>query len=265
MEVIVRLILLILGLLAAPASEGPDEKTFLAAVSDLDAKAVHSMLAGDPSLSRAKRANGTSAVTAALFAIPNGKTFSDAATNEVLKEILAHRPPLDPFETAALGTPEEVKTILRNDPDAIRKRSRSGWTMLHMAAFAGNVATADVLIQSGAAIDVRAESRFRNTPLQAALLPGQYATAKLLLEHGADALVRQSKGFTPMHEAALLGRTDLLELLLAHGAEINSMADDGKTPLAEAIRGKHEATAAWMRAKGAKLEPAPDEDEKPKK
>jgi uncharacterized protein len=265
MEVIMRLILLILGLLAAPVSAAPDEKAFLAAVSELDAKAVHAMLAEDPSLARATRPNGTSAVTAALFAIPNGETFHDATTNEVLKEILAQKPPLDAFETAALGSAEQVETILRKDPDAIRKRSRFGWTMLHMAAFAGNLPVTDLLIRNGAAIEVRAESRFRNTPLQTAMLAGQYATAKLLLEHGADPLVRQSKGFTPMHEAALLGRTDLLELLLAHGAEINSMSDSGITPLAEAIRGNHEAAVAWMRAKGAKVEATPDEAEKPKK
>jgi len=130
-------------------------------------------------------------------------------------------------------------------------------------AFGGNVATTELLLKKGAAIDARAGSQFRNTPLQTALLSNQYATAKVLLEHGADALVRQSKGFTPMHEGALSGRIDIIQLLLDHGAEINSVADNGQTPLAEAMRGKHEEVVAWMKTKGAVVGIQPfDEDGK---
>src|SRR6185436_11236310 len=107
--------------------------------------------------------------------------------------------------------------------------------------------------RKGANIEARAKSKFRNTPLQTAMLTGSYATAKILLDHGADPLIRQAHGFTPMHEAALLGRQDLVQLLLDHGAELNSRSDSGLTPLTDAIRGKHDALAAWMKAKGAQL------------
>jgi len=225
------------------------EDDFLKAISTGDVATVKSMLARDPALANAKNAKGTSAVISTLF-INQGKGFLDPAKNEILQAILAQKPHLDLFETAALGTAAQLDAML-TDADAVKSRNHFGWTLLHLSAFGGNVATTELLLKKGAAIDARAGSKFRNTPLQAALLSNQYATAKILLEHGADALVRQSKGFTPMHEGALSGRIDILQLLLDHGAEINSVADNGQTPLAEAIRGRHDDVVAWMKTKGA--------------
>jgi ankyrin repeat protein len=234
-----------------------DAADFLKAVAGGDAVTVKSMLARDPALANARSPKGTGAVTIALF-INSGEGFTDPAKNEVLQALLPYAK-LDLFETAALGAALQLEAML-TDPASLTRRTSFGWTLLHMAAFGGNAATAELLIGKGAAIDTRAGSKFRNTPLQAALLSGQYATAKILLDHGADVLVRQSKGFTPMHEASLLGRNDLVQLLLDHGAEINSVADNGETPLAEAMRGKHDELAAWMKAKGAVLGVQPDDE-----
>src|SRR4051794_2971573 len=235
---------------------------FLKAVNSGDLATVQSMLARDPALANAKNAKGTSAVISALF-INKGERFLDPAKNEILQAILAQKPHLDIFETAALGTAAQLDAML-TEAGAINRPNHFGWTLLHLSAFGGNVATTELLLKKGAAIDVRAGSKFRNTPLQTALLSNQYATAKILLDHGADALVRQSKGFTPMHEGAISGRIDILQLLLDHGAEINSVADNGQTPLAEAIRGKHDDVVAWMKTKGAVVGIQAIEEEKKK-
>jgi uncharacterized protein len=236
------------------------EQTFLAAVKDRDADTVRSMLAAQPSLAMTKNEKGNSAVTLALFALKKGEeSFPDPATNATLQAILERKPQLDIFETAAVGTPQQLETMLRADPDTL-KRMKNGWTLLHLAAYGGNTANTELLIRRGADINARAKSRFRNTPLQAALLSGQYATAKILLESGADALVRQAEGITPMHEAAQLGRADIVELLLANGAEINSIDDVGRTPLAFAVKAKHDDLVAMMKAKGARLEAAKPEE-----
>jgi uncharacterized protein len=238
----------LLIIVALPSSAG-DAADFLKAVAGGDLPAVQAMLAREPALANAHSPRGTGAVTIALF-INKGEGFFDPAKNEVLRAILARKPQLDLFETAALGTAAELDAMLA-DAAAVNRRTTFGWTPLHMAAFGGNVGTTELLIRKGATIEARAESKFRNTPLQTALLSGQYATAKILLDHGADALVRQSRGSTPMHEAALLGRQDLVQLLLDHGAEINSVSDNGQTPLAEAMRGKHDELATWLKSKGA--------------
>ena len=240
------------------------QESFFKAIAERDADSVRTMLAADPSLANAKNAKGTSAVINALFAIRKGEeAFPEPSTNATLQAVLAARPQLDVYETAAVGTTPQLEAMLGNDAEALKRPNAFGWTLLHLAAYGGNVGTTDLLIRKGADVNVRALSKFRNTPLQTALLTGQYATAKLLLEHGADVLVRQAKGFTPMHEAALLGRADLVELLLTHGAEINSMADNGHTPLAEAIRGHHDDLAAILKSKGATLAPTPNEEDAP--
>ena len=198
-----------------------------------------------------------SEVIKALFK-NDGEGFFDPAKNEALKKVLATNPKLDIYETAALGTSEALEKMLRDDPEALKRPNAFGWTLLHLAAFGGNVPNTELLLRKGAEVNVRAKTKFRNTPLQTALLSGQYATSKLLLEHGADVLVRQALGFTPMHEAAVLGRVDLVNLLLEHGAELNSRSDSGRTPLSDAIRRKHDELAAMLRAKGAKTEETAD-------
>jgi len=200
-----------------------------------------------------------SAIVSALF-VNDGEGFTRVKENAKLQALLAQNPKLDLFETAALGTTQQLEAMMKDDPSAVAKMTPFGWTPLHLAAFAGNAANTELLIRKGANIESRAKSKFRNTPLQTALLTGEYETAKILLDHGADPLVRQSLGFTPMHEAAFSGRQDLVQLLLDHGAELNSRSDSGKTPLAEALRGKHEELASWLKTKGAVVEPVADKE-----
>jgi uncharacterized protein len=226
---------------------------FFQAIRQRDVATVRAMLAADPSLASAKSPKaGTSAVIAALFSIPEGgEDFIDAQHNEVLHEILARNPPLDLFETAAVGDAKQLAAMLARDPAAIRSR-KFGWTLLHLAAFTGNMPNLRLLLERGAEVNVRAESKFRNTPLQAAILTGQYDAAKLLLEHGADAMVRQAEGESPLHEAASQGRADILQLLLDHGAEVNARMDSGETALQFALKNKHPEAAKLLESRGGK-------------
>ena len=238
-----------------------DTKTFLKAVQSRDIPAIQTMLAEDPTLVNAHTTRGSSVVTLAMFSIPKGEeSFQNPPDNEVLQAILAHHPKLDNFDVAALGTPQQLGAILKSDPAALMRLSPAGWTLLHTAAFAGNVPNTELLIAKGADVNKRAQSKFLNTPLMAALLSNQAATTKILLEHGADVLVRDASGFTPMHEAAVAGRQDLVQLLLDHGAQLNSVADNGKTPLAEAMRMKYEPLIVWLKAKGAVEAAIPDNE-----
>jgi ankyrin repeat protein len=214
---------------------------FVKAVSARDLTTVQSMLQADPSLASAQSSHGISATLVAMFAIPKGdEGFLDPKSNDVLQAVLARKPKFGLYETAAFGSTGQLEALLQEDPKRVGERNSFGWTPLHIAAFAGNVANTQLLIDRGADVNSRAKSKFRNTPLQTALLSGQYATAKLLLDHGADALVRQAEGITPMHEAAQSGREDLVKLLLSYGAESTSRADDGSTPLDLAKKAKRD-------------------------
>ncbi len=221
---------------------------FFHAIRSNDAATVRSMLEKDPSLVNARSPKGASAVIAALFII-DGETFFDPKKNEVLQLVMARHPKLGLDETAALGTAGELASMLRNDPGAVSRFNPFGWTLLHIAAFAGNAGTTRLLINLGAPIDVRAKTRFLNTPLLASLLSGQFETAKLLIEHGADVRIRDAEGFTPLHEAAILGRDDLVDLLLTNGAPVAAKADNGETVDVSASRQHHDQMAAMLKAK----------------
>lgn len=238
---IVRMCMLIVSLLFSLSED------FVKAVSARDIATVRSMLQSDPTLADAQNSRGVSVTLMAMFAIPKGtEVFLDPKSNELLQTVLARKPKFGLYETAAFGTPEQLDVLLKEDPKRVAERTPFGWTPLHIAAFAGNAANTQLLIDRGADVNSRAKSKFRNTPLQTALLSGQYATAKLLLDHGADALVRQAEGFTPLHEAAESGREDLVKLLISYGAEITSRADDGTTPLDVAKKAKHDNLVALL-------------------
>lgn len=190
-----------------------------------------------------------SPVTRALFA-NHGDAFTPPQQNETLQSLLATHPKLDFYETCALGTAEQVSTMLRADPGLATAFSPVGWTPLHYAAFGGNQPVLALLLSKGASVNERGRNRFRNSPLAAAVLTRQIEAAKLLIAHGADVNTRQAGGFAPLQEAALLGDRELIDLLLASGAEINARANDGRNAVSEAERGKHPQIAAYLRERG---------------
>jgi hypothetical protein len=251
---LIGLILAFFALPVVPQEVSPTE-AFLKTVRNRDVDAVRSALAADPSLADAKSTRGNSATLVALTVVgPNDEGISGfypPKANAVLQAILARKPRFELVETAALGNGRELEAMLRATPNAVSQYDRTGWTLLHIAAFAGNVETTRLLIGKGADVNARARSKWRNTPLQTAVLTGAYETAKLLLENGADPLVRQAQGVAPMHEAARHARADLVQLLLDHGAELNSRMDDGKTPLAWAIESHRDQLVALLKSKGA--------------
>jgi hypothetical protein len=184
---------------------------FLAAVRAGDAATVQQMLGREPALIGARSERGTPALKVALFRLQaNREDFYAPAQNSTLQALLAVHPALDPFETAAVGDPAALAALLAADPTLMTRVHASGWTVLHFAAFGGNVGAVRLLLDHGAAIEQLAANKFANTPLHVALLTGDYATTQLLIERGANLEARYEGGTTPLHLAASLGRVDLL-------------------------------------------------------
>ena len=164
-------------------------------------------------------------------------------------ELLAEEPTLDIFEAAALGHTERVGELLDAEAGLVSAWADDGFTPLHLAAFFRHPATARLLVERGALVDVVARNEeLRVTPLQSAAAAGETETAALLLERGADPNVRQRGGFTALHAAAQNGNAQLLELLLAHGADPALAADDGRTAADFAREGGHVDLAARLSA-----------------
>ena len=235
---------------AAAADATPEEQLF-AAIRGARADEVKRLLDATPPLAAARTAKGMSVVTVALF-LQNGEVFVQPAKNVVLAEVLRHGAPVDRFEAAAVGDAARVAKELDTDAGYLTAESSFGWAPIHFAAFAGNVEVAKLLLDRGAGINRRANTKFLNTPLQVALLTAQEKMAELLVARGADVRIEQAEGFTALHEAAQIGSETVVKLLLDAGANPSARAKDGRTPLGIARKERHEAVARLLESRGAR-------------
>lgn len=193
--------------------------TLLAAIRERDASAVRAVLDADSSLFATTGPGGESLVLYARYV---------GALD--LVAVLQHTRTLDAHEAAALGDVDALRSALDADADTVNRHSNDGWTPLHLAAFFGHDAIADVLIARGAPLDMLSTNATRNTPLHAALAGATSAAlVARLVDAGADVTARGETGITPLHVAASRGNAALCVLLIAHGADVSARMDDGAT------------------------------------
>src|SRR5262249_47526821 len=227
------LMLMSVALPVAAAAKPEEVEQFFTGIRENRVADVKRMLDANPSLA-ARTARGLPAPPGALFVGRARGGFGPPQKNAILPELTAHGAPIDRFEAAALSGRVRVGKEIDADPGYLTAESSFGWAPIHFAAYAGNLEVAKLLLDHGADIDRRANTKFRNTPLQVSLLTGQEEMAALLVARGADVRIEQAEGFTALHEAAQIGSEKLIALFLDHGADPNARGQDGRTPLAMA-------------------------------
>jgi len=140
-----------------------------------------------------------------------------------------------------------TQAAARNDVVALRQLLAAGheadeggdsWTALIWASRTGSIDALNVLLDSGADINLPGSTGddWDATPLQHAILQRQPAAVRVLLDRGADMNRDAGSGsLTPLVLAA--GDTDpsILKLLLAHGADPAVEDESGATPLSRAV------------------------------
>ena len=144
----------------------------------------------------------------------------------------------------------ELKISLEEEPDLGNSLDKNGFTLLHHAAYSGNLDAVQLLVKKGADINAKAKG-CAWTPFFLASLRGHRKILEWLINTGALTDVRDSKGRLPIHIAARHGNKKLVELLLQHGARIHSEDAAGMTPLhMTALCGRQDATS-FLISKGA--------------
>jgi len=211
------------------------------AIRAQDLAQVEKSLTDDPSLAAKTDDKGVSPVSLAMGA-RRGEGFVPRKENRVLDALLRRNPPLSPFETAGLGTADQVRALAK-DPGYVRSVAKNGWTPLHYAAFNDNAEAAAALLDAGAEVDARAKNKFDNTPLQVSLLTSSRHVARVLLSRGADVNARQGEGITALHEAAQSGDLEIIRMLLAAGADPKARSAKFGTPRDLARKSKHAEAA----------------------
>ena len=121
-----------------------------------------------------------------------------------------------------------------------------GNTLLMLAAYHGQLATAQALLDFGAEVD--RPNDHGQTPLGGVAFKGDLALAKLLLSHGADLEADTGMGMTPLMFAAMFGRHEMVELLRRHGASLHQRTRFGLSA-AFLVRIAHflRTIAGWFR------------------
>ena len=139
-----------------------------------------------------------------------------------------------------------TQAAVRNDVAALRQlldeghkadEGGSSWTALIWASRAGSIDAINLLLDSGADVNLPGSTgdNWDATPLQHAILQRQPAAVRLLLDRGADLNRGAAGSLAPLFLAA--GDTDptILKLLLAHGADPTVEDEHGATPLSRAV------------------------------
>lgn len=85
---------------------------------------------------------------------------------------------------------------MQEEDFSINSTRWSGWTLLHRAAEVGSTEMCQILLDNGAAVDIRSIWGW-HTPLHIALGNGHLETALLLVEHGANQYTKNKYKQTP--------------------------------------------------------------------
>ncbi|EFQ99445.1 hypothetical protein MGYG_08979 [Nannizzia gypsea CBS 118893] len=121
------------------------------------------------------------------------------------------------------------------------KREKNGgspplFTLLHLAAYFGNVTWAKLLISKHGRLISRKDN-YGRTPLSWAVNQGHREMVELLLDHGARINFKDRSMLTALHIAVTGQHREVVSVLLDHGAHLEAKAEygDTDTPLMRAI------------------------------
>ncbi|MCA9743685.1 MAG: ankyrin repeat domain-containing protein [Deferribacteres bacterium] len=121
-------------------------------------------------------------------------------------------PQTDEFvESVKAGKLDEIKALLKADPELIHASTGNGESVIMLAVYYGQKHVAQYLLAKATALTI-----FEATAV------GQLERVKAALKNDASLLHAHSHdGWTAVHLAAFFGQTDILHYLIDAGAQIN--------------------------------------------
>jgi 26S proteasome non-ATPase regulatory subunit 10 len=137
------------------------------------------------------------------------------------------------LHVAAAAGHAQVVQLLTDGVDlnssGINSGDEEGWTPLHSAVSTGSGDVVEVLLRSGA--DVQIANAGGRTALHYAASKGHADIARLLVSHGANINKKDQTGCTPLHRAASAGHVEVIDYLIEEGADLEAYDKEGQTPL----------------------------------
>lgn len=130
------------------------------------------------------------------------------------------------------------------------------FTLLHLAAYLGNVVWAKLLISEHVRLISRKDN-YGRTPLSWAVNQGHRDMVELLVQHGARVNVKDRSKLTPLHIAVTGQHKDIVSVLLDQGARLENKTIDGDTPLIRAIQANSREIIQILLERGARVDKLP--------
>lgn len=123
------------------------------------------------------------------------------------------------FEAAREGSTDRLSAFIDAHYD-LDTRDENGYTALILAAYHGQQAAVEQLLQAGA--NACSQDKRGNTALMGAIFKGEVSIARRLLNADCATDERNHSGQTAAMYAALFQRKDILDALAAKGADLNA-------------------------------------------
>jgi len=156
---------------------------------------------------------------------------------------------MTPLHFAAFRGNTAVVEVLLEHHARVNAQSTQGVSPLMLAAMAGRTAVAQKLLTAGANIELRDIGNA--TPLLGAAKAGQYETFDFLRRHGADLRARNNGGQSVMHMATFANSIPIASYSLAEGLYVNDHDNQRMEPLHLAIALNHQEFVSFLLGRGA--------------
>lgn len=133
----------------------------------------------------------------------------------------------------------------------------NGRTLVHTAAYRGDLHLVQLLLLKGA--NIEALDKSKQTPLNLASKQGFAEVVSALVEVGANVNNADEDGWTALRSAAWGGHLAVVNVLLSAGASVNNADVDERTALRAAAWGGHEEIVLKLLESGADVNKADNE------
>lgn len=184
----------------------------------------------------------------------------------------------DFFAAIKAGDLTQVQRMLADDPSLVNAKDENGLSAVLTAAYYQEPATAKLLAERGAVLNVfeacavgelpqvqaliaqqpaliNASAPDGFQPLGLAAFFGHMEVVEYLLKHGAEvnSASKNDMRVMPLHSAVATLHKDIIRLLLEHGADVNVAQAGDITPLHEAAQNGQAEVAQMLIAHGANV------------
>ncbi|PIF47552.1 hypothetical protein CLU96_4610 [Chryseobacterium sp. 52] len=137
------------------------------------------------------------------------------------------------FDIARSGTVNEVKDLMKQDPDIINQTNENGFSSLILACYRGNTEVAKFLMDNVKDINYKSKE---GTALAGLSVKYNKDLVAYLLSKNADPNIADATGSTPLFWAVKFGNRELIEMLLNHKADKSKKDSMGMTPFEYALQ-----------------------------